>query len=158
MLKYWNNSQLFWKPILRTFLVLASCAMDHPLFSCRHRRRCPVCRNLPNQGWERESGRKMRSPAIRGGRREANDRSDSPSVRPRRPLMETPPTTTTRHYTTSQHALVADSTGTWTSSLHWTRQTERNQDSTTFSAVVEKGPQVMSLAEPLFKPYLEGKW
>ena len=25
MLKYWNNSQMFWKPILRTFLALASC-------------------------------------------------------------------------------------------------------------------------------------
>ena len=41
----------------------------------------------------------------RGGGRQMIDRTV------RQPLMETPPTTTTRYYTTSQHALVADSTG-----------------------------------------------
>ena len=37
MLKYWNNSQMFWKPILRTFLVLASCAAPFVQLSARAR-------------------------------------------------------------------------------------------------------------------------
>ena len=47
MLKYWNNSQMFWKPILRTFLVLASCVREFR-FRLSLKWRCPTLKILNN--------------------------------------------------------------------------------------------------------------